>query len=261
MHWVIQTNIFKEPALADLAKSLVEQGVTFSFHRVEPFEGIIYPDISPDGNVMVMGTAQMKKVADRKGWIPGIFNVSDISYQELIDNWGRTVLNYDMSLQRFDSVIPPSDPFFIKPDTEVKLFKGMTITVEEFQRWQLQMYGSGTSSSDDNRNIRPGTMVVVSPVKQILKEIRFWIVDSCIATQSEYQCNGEVCHLESDDSNASEFVYRRLSQWQPSRAFVLDVALMADNEWKVIEINTLNFSGLYKANVSNIIRHIEMMRF
>lgn len=263
MHWVLQTNIYKEIGLSKLVEALCKERITFSMHKVEPFTGAIVPEIITEENIFVYGTHQLCKTAKKNEWFPGIFEISQYSYQDLIDNWGRTVLNYGMQVQRFDSVIPPSDPFFIKPDTEQKAFTGYVTSVEDFNRWQLSMYGNDIVSSDDNRQIKPGLMVVVSKPVNIFREFRFWIVDGQIVTYSQYRANDKVEHIRYECKEAIDFVERRISQWQPSRAFVLDVAETDTeaNEWKVIEINTFNCSGLYDADVSEIVRHVEMMRF
>jgi hypothetical protein len=47
--------------------------------------------------------------------------------------------------------------------------------------------------------------------------------------------------------------------WQPARGFVIDIADLQNDEYKIIEINNLNSSGFYAIDLQKFVMAIENM--
>lgn len=57
-----------------------------------------------------------------------------------------------------------------------------------------------------------------------------------------------------------KYAQKMIDMWHTDRGFVIDIADTADG-FKIVECNTLNMSGFYKADVSKLIQSIEKMNF
>lgn len=262
MHWVIQENMHRENGIEELLSLLDRAGISYSLHKVVPFVGEIEPDIDPKDHVMVVGSYSMRHVARRKGWVPGVFDLGDLTYQDHIEHWGDHMLNADAVFCRFDEVLEkiPSDwtEFFLRPVVDSKFFAGAVFEYGQFEDWQRKVI---TVHEEDELSVRANTQVMACSTKVILREYRTWVVDGRVVTASLYKQGNKVLYSSDVDQDILDFAQARASEWQPRRAFVLDVALMPDGSKKVVETNTFNAAGLYAANVGRIVDAIMGMEF
>jgi hypothetical protein len=105
-------------------------------------------------------------------------------------------------------------------------------------------------------------MVSYSPVKDIYREARFFVVDGKIATQSTYKVGSKVHYTAEVPPNMLEYADRMIKIWQPARAFVIDIALTDDKEpEKIIEVNCINSAGFYAIDMQRFVGAIENMDF
>lgn len=258
MHWVIQSGFEHERGISDLISFLERSGIPHSFHKVRPFVGDIEPDIDVSGNVMVFGTYGMRHLAKRKGWTPGSFDLADITYAEHVEYWGENMLNSDAVYCTFAEV--PQNIYglaFIRPVVDSKFFSGMITTPEEFAVWHEKVVVLG---EDDGSGLRGNTQVMISEPKNIQSEYRFWIVDGNVVTGSLYKRGGRPFFSKDIENDARWFALSRANEWQPARAYVMDVARTSSGLF-IVETNTLNSAGLYCADVGKLADAIESMRF
>jgi hypothetical protein len=104
------------------------------------------------------------------------------------------------------------------------------------------------------------TEVVVCEPKSIQQEIRFFIVDSKIATYSIYKIGDRVHYSDMDASDeVIDFVHGLIKSWEPDIAYVLDIAL-SEGVPKVLETNSINSSGLYSIDTQKLIMAVEELR-
>ena len=106
-------------------------------------------------------------------------------------------------------------------------------------------------------------MLVASP-KQVNEEARFFVVDGRVVAGSTYRVHGRVLYRSVDSSNPLYLPLRQFAEWmarewQPAEAFVLDVARMGPEfkDLRVVEVNCLNSSGFYDANMLAVVKAIE----
>ena len=60
------------------------------------------------------------------------------------------------------------------------------------------------------------------------------------------------------DERLDRFVMDAIADWQPHRAFVIDVCDTPDGP-RIVEINTINAAGFYAGDVQRIVAALEEM--
>lgn len=257
MHWIIQNNLYREGAYTRLIEVLHRENYTFSMHKIVPFAGQIEPDINPEGPVICIGSYGMKRVSQKKGWTPGVFDLEPITFEMLKEKWGKHLLNYDSVISTFSDAMPKDGIFFIKPATDIKYFAGMVTTADQLIAWQKGIATKGMS--DDGTGLCHDTLVTVASSKNIYREARFFVVDGKIATFSTYKVGNRVIHDPHVDDYIIDYAQARINEYQPHRAFVIDICVTLEG-CKIIEINTLNFSGFYASDMDKLVYALGNMK-
>lgn len=247
MHWILQDNIFDEVGYQKLVEFLTRFDIPFSQHKVIPFIGEISPDINPTGNVICIGTYSFRHLAKRRNWYPGVFDLEPYDFTIQMQHWGDLMLNSDAVVVPFkDAVV--EDVAFIRPIHDSKVFAGMQIEKNSLIEWQgnmAQLQDQGISMTED-------TLIQVCPLKQIVSEHRYWIVDGKIITKSQYKSGSTVFYNSNVDERFDVFVQQCIDIWQPLPAFVIDVCELVDNQLKIVEINTINSAGFYHGDMAKL---------
>lgn len=254
MHWVVQENLYKEEAFEDLIQAL--RHLSYEIVKVVPFSHELIPEPKVKGNIVVMGATTMIGIAKERNWFPGAFYNSNFDYVKWRENLGTNLLNYEADVCRFKDLNPKYNPFFIRPSEDRKVFSGQVIDKANFNLW---LKSTESAANNGYTTLTPETLVVVSPVKAIHSEWRFFVVDGEIITGSLYKRYDRLYQLPLlPKEDAEIYAQEMVNKWQPDRAFVIDIAL-SDEGYKVIEYNCLNSSGFYKSNVGKIVDAIENM--
>jgi hypothetical protein len=257
MYWIVQENLYKEEAFLDLLHALEISGAKHEVVKVVPFSHELIPDSKPQGLVVVMGATTMIGIAQERGWNPGAFYNDNFDYRKWRENVGTELLNYDSEVCMFKDVNPSFNPFFIRPTEDRKSFTGEVIDKANYDLWLK----STQEVTDGYSTLKPETMVSVAPVKAIHAEWRFFVVDGKVITGSLYKRGDRVHHLPLlRDEDSQIYAQRMVDQWQPDRAFVIDVAL-TDAGYKIIEYNCMNSAGFYKSNVNKLVEAIQNMEY
>lgn len=256
MHWVLQNNIFKEDAYDQLIETLDRFGLPYSIHKVVPFVGELHPEPELDHkNVICMGSYSMRHHAKKMIWTPGVFDLEPCDFEMQRTYWGQHMLNFHSKISRFEDAQFPegSDLAFIRPVSDSKVFAGKVFERDEFYTWKVKVcvleFDYGTTMSKD-------TLIQVAEPLQIHAEYRFWVVHGDIITASLYKQGETIRYSQLVDERFHDFVRDRIAEWQPHAAFVIDVA-DTPNGIKVVEINTLNSSGFYAADMQKLVMALE----
>ena len=237
----------------EMQKLSVKYGYDFVPITIEAFSHKVVEDIEFDTSRkdwFAYGSSAMVDVVREHGLKPGVFDC--IANERIVaEKYGEQYLNHDlMHTNRktiFDDIAEFNEyAFFVKP-VDRKYFPG-TIVDKDSLRFVLisQIFPDTTPSDYD---------IIVSPVKMIEKEWRLFYVDGEFVTGSQY--HAAMMRLEINP-NVPEYVIGYADSvvhgiWMPSDNFVIDVALMKDGEMKVVEVNELNYSGLYASNVNDLL--------
>ncbi len=249
MQWVLQKG-FRD--IEPFSEILERWNIPYNFVNVVPFVGELIPEPEFDTkNVVCWGSYSMRHAAKRYGWSPGVFDIEKVSFEIQREHWGECMLNYDSEICLFQN-INISKPSFIRPVDDSKSIAGAVMTPEEFHEWQPKAI-----SSLNNH------LFQVSTVKEIWSEYRFWVVHGRVITCCMYKLGNTVLYHTSVPDGPIELVnsligktYNRLDPWLPAEAFVIDICETPFG-YKVVEINTINSSGLYAADVQALLLTID----
>lgn len=254
MHWVLQDNLFNEAGCARLVETLERFDIAHSVHRIESSTGELDPvPVLDHANAICMGSYAMRHFARRYGWTPGVFDLEPFDFTVQRQHWGQHMLNHDSVLSTLAAVVFPGEQAFVRPVKDSKHFTGRLMQRDEFERWRHQVCVQGTGSG---AKLDSDTVVQVCRPKQIFSEHRFWIVDGEIVTSSTYKVGHRVVYKPLDDERFAEFVDARVNEWQPHKAFVIDVCDTPDGT-KAVEINTLNFAAVYAGDMNRLVIALE----
>lgn len=255
MHHIVQHQLSNEREFDRLLDALKAAQVTYSIVKVIPFAHEIMPDIDPDGKVIVWGAHTLCKVAKKKGWNPGAFLNDNFDMRILLEKYRENLLNSDAIFCTFAEIPEFEGRRFIRPVHDTKCFTGEVIHSEEMARWKE------TVLSAESNVLDPNTQVMVSSVKELTCEARFFVVNGMVVTGSTYRMFGNQLRKRIDSDNPLgvqllNFAKQMVNWWQPDRAFVIDIALTG-GEPKVIEINCLNASGHYDCDIFSVVKALE----
>lgn len=253
MYWVIQDNLYNEEGHASLLRVLDVMGLPHSTHKIVPFMHTLEPEpvIPPGTKIIALGAYTMISIAKERGWDPGTYDLEHwAELHELRPYWGGRLLNADAWIGRLRDVPPFTQPHFIRPLRDSKVFSGKVIDWGEFTEWQQDLFGEHI---DDN------TQVLVAPRKPIFAEYRTWVVDGQVISASQYKQGRTVLYNSEVPPGILEFAQECVDLGPPLRAYVLDVAATPDGH-RIVEINTINAAGWYKGNVGRIVAALESLQ-
>lgn len=253
MHWILQTNLFREPEWDQLVGALTRFRIPHSVHKVVPFIGELVPATAPENDrVVCFGSYSLRHAAVRHGWNPGVYDLFSHDFVAQKAAWGERLLNFDSNVVAFRDARLPEDAF-VRPIDDSKYFAGRVFSPEEFHAWQHQVCNLNL---DFGTSLTPDTMIQVCVPKPIHAEYRFWIVGGRIVTKSLYKRGHRVVYSPEVDERLDGFVRDAVADWQPHRAFVIDVCDTPDGP-RIVEINTLNSAGFYAGDVQKIVLALE----
>ena len=252
MHWILQSNLYNEEGFARLTEALAKMEIPYSIHKVIPFIHKLVPDIVPDGKVVVMGSYTMSHIAHEKGWYPGTFLNENFTFRKQVVKWD-SMLNDSAWLGPLKWATPYDEPFFIRPAGDGKDFAGEVIDKPSFLEWKDRVM---SLTPEDGATIDGDTIIMVCRKKKIYSETRCWIIDEKVVTASQYKIGTLVKYSDQVDERVINFAEKYASIWSPHRAYVMDVADTPEG-LKIIEVNNLNSSGFYAADVQKLVNSIE----
>ena len=265
LHWVLSGNIFNEFAWEELIKILDRFEIPYSEHKVVPFVGELMPDPPSDlngGNVICIGPYSMRHIAKKKGWSPGVFDLEPFSYQTVKSMFPYDLLNGDSLVVKFkDAVWPEDEQRFLRPVNDAKDFAGGVYDWPTMADWKEKIC---VLKEEDGSTITGESLIQVARTKKIFAEYRCWVVNGKIITMSLYKLGRRVVYENWDNKGPEIWKYAQgiVDEWQPLPAYVLDVCEREESEgdygrFKIVEMNTLNASGLYAADMQKLIMTLQ----
>jgi hypothetical protein len=258
MHWVIQDNFLSgKPGWGEFLETLSRFGIDHSFHRVTPRTGELVPEAVLDhGNVYCCGSYSMRNEALRRGWKPGVFDLFEQDFQRQRDCWGAEMLNYNSVVCSLSAAECAGKSVFVRPVADSKSFTGKLFAKAEFDLWKAGVCGGMDEASSGGSSLTGRTQVQVGAPIEIHAEYRLWIVKGLVATSSVYRRGGQAFFSDEVDDRVVAYAQDRVAEWQPHEAFVLDVCDTPAG-MRVVEINTINCSAFYAADVQRLVGALE----
>ena len=275
MLWILQKNLRAEGGYEHLAELLPRMGIDSIFVKVVPFshkilpanidapkaveiDDISEPEIDVSGDVWVMGSYTLAKIAQERNWKPGSFteNLDYLSYSQAWPD--ELLLNPKAQVSELkDAAFAEDKLAFVKPVKDSKSFTGQVFDYVEWENLKKRIaHEAEVAESIDMLPLKPDTLVLVSKPVEIYTESRMFVIDGKVVTGSLYKRGSRSNYDEDIDQEVLDFAQHRVDDWQPSKAFVIDVA-QTPKGLKIIELNCINASGLYSSNVQKIVEAIE----
>lgn len=247
MHWIIQKNIFKPGNYALLVDALERIGVPYTPVAIRNGTQELVPEVVVEGKVYVCGALKLAKIARDKGWTPGSFFNENFSFDRWLAALGDELLNSVFDKGTLAAVaVPASVSFFIRPAEDSKAFDGGVIDAETLSDWRRDPAKRHLQQID----------VIVSPLKEIYREYRLFVVGGQIVTGSVYKVAGKPQISSDVESYVLDYARSMIARWSPADSFVIDIALSGDG-LKIIEFNNINCSGFYASDVARYVQAIE----
>jgi len=270
MFYIVQENTFRERHYQTLIDNLERWSLPYEVVRIFPFVDKIVavkdipeeeynlddiPDfVPPTNNVFIFGAVKLSRICRERGWTPGSllndnhdFVVYKEHYREHLLNWDSQVIKLTDEIDWKEDEIK-----FIRPTQDTKAFTGAVFTRHEWEdRKEHNLHNFR------NENFNENTLIQVSSLKNIFKEIRFWVVDGKVVTGSTYRVGRDVQYSRQlVDPAAYDFAQQMVDIFQLADAFVIDVC-QTDNGWKIVECGCINSAGFYDSDITKMLAAVE----
>ena len=259
MHWIIQESLYEEEGAEKLLRTLVRFSIPHSMVAVGA-DGKLYPepDIMPGQAVMICGTYALARVSQERGWKPGTFMNRNHEHTAWVEHWGELMLNASAVTCSMRNVEPDFSPVFIRPAEDNKFFSGMVLNRNKFLAWKAALASGTESPVTCSSRMNSDIQVTFGPVVTVYRECRFFIVGGRSVASSVYKVAGRIAPSADVEPAFTDFARHCISVWQPADAFVLDVALTPAG-YRIVEVNCINMSGFYEADVQSVVMEIEAL--
>ncbi len=257
IHYLLQSNLVSEEdqqPYIDALNTVQSKGLaTWSYVKLVPFAGTIEPEWVPCGRkVFPIGSTSMLAASQRYCWNPGVvFDPVTFRFEAWRDHWGAAnLVNGDAYVSAFGDV-EEGGRVFIRPCEDLKAFSGLVISGDDLADWQTRVVSGYGTSEYDSRLLKTSTPVIVSKVKTITREWRTWVVSGKVIAYSQYARNGKRERVRVTPLDVRAFAQRLADYWCPADCFVLDVGEV-DGKLGLMEVNTMNSSGIYDGNMVDV---------
>ncbi len=264
--WLIDASV-TDAYHEDLAAAVTRHGhLVASINRPQPpyvWEDVhsAYRKQFPAGACVVVQADidLVLRVLEDNLWTPGAFaTVPHFFCSHYYAHLGRFLLNRDyimlpyveLSRRRdflFDT-LGIDDRLFVRPDSPLKIFTGMTISRSTFDK-DYEFMGFYEFPVE--------SLVVVSSPKTITAEWRYVVADGKIVCGSQYMDGGNEVSLPAEDSSALELARAIVAQgYQPDPVWVLDICRSADGTYHLLEIGAFSFASLYGCDKDAVVQAV-----
>lgn len=184
-------------------------------------------------------------------WVPGSFanfkNLDCLTYYAYFGQWlvnqKYTILPLTEAIRRHAELEQLYGRMFIRPTTGWKPFTGQEFYIQDFVKHQ-DHFG------------KPELPVLVAPYRQIRQEFRLFCDSEVIAGSQYRNSEGEIEYVPVPEEHPCiKYVNEILAKvrWQPDAIFVVDVGVLDDGSFGIIELNSFSCSGWYAASPKEIV--------
>lgn len=214
------------------------------------------PELKIEDNqpIFVLGSYTLAKIAKQKKWKPGAFLNNNFNYEKWNEKWSKeNLLNGSAIIDTISKIDIPFEKFFTRPLHDTKSFSGSIFNKNDFLYWRNQILQA------KSKQLNANTKIIVSELKTIYYEVRFFVVNKKIITQSIYKRGDKVIYDNLVSSDIINWTQSMVDKWCPAKAFVIDVAETPEG-FKIIEVNNINSSGFYNCDLNKFVIAIETMK-
>lgn len=262
MHYLLQSNLATEEGQTPFVNALEHlcasvPTASWSFVKLVPFVGTIEPERDYGPRVFPLGSTSMTTASRIYGWTPGVvYDPVTFRFEAWRQHWGPSrLINGEAVVTTFGAA-KASTKVFMRPCQDLKTFSGLTLNPDELEDWQRRVAEGEQSSRTELLTL--DTPVVVAPIKVILREWRTFVVAGRVVTASQYAHLGRRDRSAQVDEDVLAFAQQMVDLWQPAPCFVLDIG-ETNEGLGIIEVNTLNSSGVYECDVAAVLTAVEKL--
>ena len=251
MYYVIQENLFREEGFEKLINTLNRFNIEYELIKILPGEEELNFQ-TKEKNVFVFGSLKLARLSKKCNWNPGALITENHDYEVYSKHYKEHLLNYDSRIFKFGEDFQwQEDYHFIRPCLDSKVFTGKLFYKGDWEEYRHHMI-------NDNRvsTLTKDTLIQVATPKTIYEEIRCWVVDGKIITQSTYRRGSFLMYDEIVDQEAIDFAQSMVDIFQLAKTFTIDVC-RTDKGWKIVECGSTACAGFYSSDVQKIIMGLE----
>ena len=255
MYYVIQENVFKETHFDLLIEFIKKFNIDYEIIKWQPF--VTDLEFSTERkDVWCWGSVSMSKIAHKYGWKPGSMYNENHDVDVYGPRYGEHMLNHDGITMNLTDPLPERfQYFFSRPTKDTKAYSGQLFERDTWNEWVHKVVTEETVSG--RKILTHETRVQIAPLKTIEQEIRCWVVGGKVITISAYKIGSRVIYQNYDhEQYIKDFAQAMVDIYQPAEAFVIDVCLH-NGELKIVEVNCINSSGFYHADMQKLLESIE----
>ena len=192
-------------------------------------------------------------------WTPGAFaTVPNFFCSHYYAHLGRFLLNRDYIMLPFAELprcrdflfdtLGLDDRLFVRPDSPLKIFTGLTISRSTFGK-DYDFMGFYEFPIE--------SLIVVSSPKTITAEWRYVVADGKVVSGSQYIDGGTEVSLPATDSSALDFARTVVAVgYEPDPVWVLDVCRTDDGGYHLLEIGGFSFASLYGCDKDAVVQAV-----
>jgi len=167
---------------------------------------------------------------------------------------GSAYLNHDGREDTIGGFVSSrSGAMHLRPRSGIKMV-GEVVPTESRNGYESVSGIVDTPEGIEARRIEHATAIWASPPKEILAEIRVWMIGGAVAAASCYRMDGR--HFRSIDhplvTEAAKVAVDWHRTWHPDRHYVVDAGLTRDG-WRIVEYNPIHSSGWYAADPGAVV--------
>lgn len=255
MYYIVQKNLFREEGLVKLINFL--ERFEFDYELIDVKSDIDEIEcITERKDIFIFGSLRMARLSKIKGWNPGALITENHDYNVYSKHYKENLLNYDSKIVEFSEDFEwSSDKYFIRPCLDSKTFTGRVFSKEEWMEFRERVFSGSYKST-----LKNDTLVQIARPKEITQEVRLWVVNGEIITQSTYRRGSYVVYDNIVDDDAIEFAKKMVDIFQLAQTFTIDVCLTGD-EWKIVECGSTACAGFYDADIQKLVMALDECKF
>lgn len=194
-----------------------------------------------DMDVMVWGGQKLLECGLKRNW--KYVQMFTDTYRHRIQQFGDLMLNSDGVICHFNAPLSVKYPkFFARPLADTKLFNGGVYTTFQFTQLQSAVLNKKGAVTEE---------ILISSLKPVQKEYRFFVANNRIIDTCVYRVNGYPMCM-STEQVAYDFVSDVLRSSGLNGCFVLDACSLPYG-YRIVEFNNFFSSSFYACDVQRVV--------
>jgi len=268
VNWIIDKYIFEDYE-DKLATAILNSGSNLLFYddlmSITIGEFLIKKKLTESDIIFFHGSLQHGRRVNKLPYYPGIYlTLENYECYKYYGYFGDNLLNSNYKMMGLNDVLRNkgrifgdfgTDSIFIRPSDGFKSFPGQTLPFKNFdQEFNILTKSYGGLETD--------ILSVVSPVKDIVEEYRFIVIDGKVISGSLYMDRNNRKEWKAyydkicEDQKAFDFAVEMSKIYQPDRMYTIDVCKLSNDEYKMIELNSFCCASMYGNDYDKVVNAV-----